>query len=213
MKLYLSSYRVPVPEALFDLIGKPANETSIAVIPNAGDYYADRPRRIKQQDIVDYFRGLGVNNADIADLSRFDTPETLKQFLQNYDLVWASGGNTFMLMEQMKRSGFDKVIGELLANGLVYGGESAGALVAGNSLKGVEYADDARFIETEIWDGLKLIDHFVLPHVGSPRFADSIDKTRADHADDDTMIELTDDQALIVDGNEISLITGEKYEG
>lgn len=209
MKLFLTSYRIPAPEALFKLIGKEPVEVSIAIIPNAGDYYAERPRQIKFQDTVDYFKELGVVNSKIVDLQKYYSGTELKKELDSVDLIWASGGNTFMLRQQMKRSGFDKVIVELLANGVTYGGESAGALVAGNSLKGVEHADDARFVETEIWDGLKLIDHFVLPHVGSPLFAGSIDKTRADHADDPTMIELTDAQVLVVNEKKTEILTGD----
>lgn len=213
MKLFLTSYRVPAPEALFKLIGKEPAEVSIAIIPNAGDYYAERPRQIKFQDKVDYFKELGVLNVKVVDLQKYDSESELKKEFDGVDLIWASGGNTFMLRQQMKRSGFDDVIHGLLDSGVVYGGESAGALVAGNSLKGVEHADDPRFIEEEIVDGLSLINNYVLPHVGSPMFGDSIDKALADHKDDDTLIQLTDEQALLVTGDEVTVITGEKHEG
>jgi peptidase E len=42
---------------------------------------------------------------------------------------------------EMRRSSFEKVIKELLDAGVVHGGDSAGALVTGQSIAGVESVD------------------------------------------------------------------------
>lgn len=47
MKLYLSSYRIPTPEDLFKLVGEDPHDISVALIPNAMDYYAERPGQSK----------------------------------------------------------------------------------------------------------------------------------------------------------------------
>ena len=78
----------------------------------------------------------------------------------------------------MRTSGFDEVIGDLVDGGLVYGGDSAGALVAGRTLKGVEIADDASVDPDPIWEGLGLVDDFILPHVNSSDYADATNKIR-----------------------------------
>lgn len=206
MKLYLSSYRVPTPSDLFALIGKRPDQTKVAIIPNAKDYYAEKPRAMKTQDVVDYFSELGVS-AEVVDLNDYSNPNVLKEKLKTYDLVWVNGGNTFMLRHQLRRSGFEKVIAELIESGVVYGGESAGALVAGNSLKGIEDADEARFADELIWDGLALVDKFVLPHVGNSPYGAGIDKAREAHSDDPTLVELTDTQAYVVNGDQAKVVT------
>lgn len=208
MKLYLSSYRVPNVESLVNLVGKKPGDIRAALISNAGDYYIERARKYKVGDVINYFKELGIT-AEPVDLREFMSSQKIKERLENYDLIWLSGGNTFMLMEAINNSGFAAAIRELLDKGAVYGGESAGALVAGNSLRGVEYADDPRFTEAEVWDGMRLIDKFVLPHVGSPMFPDSIDKAKADHASDPTMVELTDYQALVIDGDKETIVESE----
>ena len=100
----------------------------------------------------------------------------------------------------MKQSGFDEIIKKVLESGIVYGGESAGACVAGNSLKGIELADNPLFSESVIWDGLKLIDKYILPHADNVVFAEAIEETRKMNKDNPTLVELKDSEALVVSG-------------
>lgn len=206
MKLYLSSYRIPTPGVLSDLLGREPTETKTAVIPNAKDYYADRARSVKLRETTDYLQSLGYAS-DIVDLRNFNAADTLKQTLDSYDFIWVTGGNTFCLRQEMQRSGFDEIIRGLLDNGTVYGGESAGAVAAGKTLKGVELADDPEFAESVVWDGLNLLPNFILPHVGNAVFNDEISKTQELYKDDASLIELTDLQALVVNGEEIKIVS------
>jgi dipeptidase E len=200
MKLYLSSYRIPTPEDLYKLLDKTPGETKVAIIPNAKDYYADRARKFKIEEMRQFIQALGLQ-AGIVDLKEYESPLEVKSTLKNFDMVWVSGGNTFCLRYEMQRSGFDTVIKELLDDGLVYAGESAGSCVAGTSLKGLENADEPAFAEAEVWEGLGLIPHFVLPHADNPMFAEDTAQTRELYIDDESLIELKDSQALVVNGD------------
>lgn len=197
MKLYLSSIRIPVPQELSRLIAKPLNEVSVALIPNAKDYYTKRPRDFTINDLVGYMHKLGLK-VDIVDLRDYNDPKTLRNKLASYDLVWAMGGNTFMLRYEMQRSGFDQAIRELLENGIVYGGDSAGALVAGSSITGIESADEPAYAEEVIEEGMNLVPFVVMPHVDNPQFADVMLAAKKLHQN---MIELKDSEAVIFDGN------------
>lgn len=202
MKLYLSSYRVPVPEKLFALLPKPPEQTKMALIPNAKDYYAGRARQFKIDDIKSYMENIGLKS-EVVDL-RDCTPGNIRERLAGFDLIWAIGGNTFILRDEMRRSGFKEAITELLEAGVVYGGDSAGALVVGPSLKGVEYADEPAFAEYQIYEGLGIVPYVVIPHADNTDFGDAIEKLIAQHNDPRTVI-LNDDEAWVV-----SDITSEK---
>lgn len=206
MKLYLSSFRIPTPNDLETLLGKPLSSTSVALIANAKDYYAERPRNLKVGDLVTYMRQLGLS-VELVDLRDYDDADVLRQKLAAHDLIWAMGGNTFMLRHQMRRSGFQSIIRQLLEDGIVYGGDSAGALVAGISIAGVELADDPQFAEEVIEEGLNLVPFFVLPHVGNPEFTDAASTFRELHQDGNDIIELTDSQAAIFDGDSHRVVT------
>ena len=197
MKLYLSSIRIPTPEDLSELIGKSLDSVTVALIPNAKDYYSKRPRDFVVNDLVNYMRQLGLK-VSVIDLREYDDSGRLKATLIDYDLVWAMGGNTYMLRYEMQRSGFDRIIRHLLDQGVVYGGDSAGALVAGSSIAGVELADEPAFAEEVIKDGVNIVPFVVMPHVDNPEFADVMPVVRELHKD---MIELKDSQAVIFEGD------------
>lgn len=207
IKLYLSSYRVPASEELITLIAKKPEDTKLALVPNAQDYYAQRARDFKIQTVVDYFTGVGYG-PEVVDLLDYTAAKDIKQKLGAYNAVWVMGGNTFCLRYEMRRSGFEKVIADLLKDGLVYAGESAGAAVAGTSLKGIELADEPEFAEAVVWEGLNLTPHFILPHADNPAFAAANAAARQIHGSGNTVVAIDDNQVLIVDGRASRLVTG-----
>jgi len=206
MKLYLSSYRIPNAKALYGLVDKSPEEIHVAVIPNAKDYYADRARLYKVNDFVKYLQALGIGQIDVVDLRDFHDPHILEEKLSGYDLLWVCGGNTFCLRYEMQRSGFDTIIKSLLENGLIYGGDSAGALVAGPSIKGVELADIPQFAEKVIEDGLHLVPYYIVPHVGSAEYGVAIEKMLV-LVQAEPYIALTDSQAVIFESSQHTIVS------
>ncbi len=208
MKLYLSSYRIPTPSDLEKLLGKPLSQTSVALIANAKDYYAERPRSFAVRDFVNYMEDLGLN-VDEIDLREFDSGDSVKEKLKAYDLIYASGGNTYMLRYEMRRSGFDKVIKELLDDGAVFGGFSAGALVAGLSIAGVEMDDEPEFAAEVIKEGLNLVPFVILPHADDPAYKDILLTFRDIHKDK-KIIELKDSQAVVFNDTKYVVVEASK---
>jgi len=204
MKLYLSSYRIPTPSDLVQLLGKPLEQAVVALIPNAKDYYIDKARNFKIDDLISYMQELGLK-VEVVDLRDYDSSRALKEKLASYDLIWAMGGNTYMLRYEMRRSGFEDAIKKLLEDGVVYAGDSAGALIAGVSIAGIESADEPEFAEEIIEDGLGLVPFAILPHVDNPEFASVLPIFRSIHRE---VIELKDSQAVIFDGESHRVVEG-----
>jgi dipeptidase E len=198
MKLYLSSYRVPAPDELISLLGKPASSVELAIIPNARDYNSMEERTQGLEELATYFRAMGYK-VTFVDLRECAGAEELYDKLKQYDLIWACGGNTFILRYEMKRSGFDEAVRKLLDEGKVYGGDSAGAIVAGASLKGFELADDPELAQSVIWDGMQLIEKTIMPHADSPDFTAATDEVRKNYPSEELIV-LNDNQAFVVDG-------------
>jgi dipeptidase E len=105
----------------------------------------------------------------------------------------------------MKRSGFDEAIRKLLAEGKVYGGDSAGAIVAGASLKGFELADDPERAQSVVWDGMGLVDQTIMPHADSPDFTAATEEVIKNYPTEDLII-LNDNQAFVVDGERQEIV-------
>lgn len=206
MKLYLSSIGVPAPEDLSTLLGKPLNEVAVALIPNAKDYYSKRAWNFTINSRIEYMKSLGFN-IEIVDLKDYAEGSDLKERLSNYDLIWAMGGNTFMLRYEMQRSGFDEIIQDLLNQGIVYGGDSAGALVAGLSINGIESADEPEFAEEVIDSGMSIVPFSILPHIDNPEFSEVVPTFKKLHQDKE-VIELKDSQAVIFENGMHRIVNG-----
>ncbi len=209
MKLFLTSYRFPASGELFKLVGKKHNDTKFAIIPNAKDYgYTKEERAYKLGEFAKDLLALGVS-AEFVDLRKYKDAGKLAVELSGYDVIFACGGNTFSLRYAMHRSGFDSVIKELLDKGKVYGGESAGAICAGTSLQGFESADDAASVPEVINDGLGLLGTVVIPHIDSPDYAEEMKGIISQYTGRRKKpYLLKDNQALVVNGEDIKMVTG-----
>ncbi|HSX23864.1 MAG TPA: Type 1 glutamine amidotransferase-like domain-containing protein [Candidatus Saccharimonadales bacterium] len=204
MKLYLSSYGVPTPGELLGLLNKPPEQVRITIIPNAKDYKLPDERAQSLDETVVNLEQAGLH-PDVTDLREHDDKDRLRDVLKTYDAIWAAGGNTFMLRSEMRRSGFDRIIKDLAENGIVYCGESAGAIVAGLTLQGAEVADEPEIADQLIWEGLGLTDRIVAPHADNPGFVEYINHMKKLYEGDDRVLYLNDNQALTMNGNSTRL--------
>ncbi len=174
MRLYLSSDRFGDHfDRLLALAGQGAR---VGVIANAADLIPDAARENYARKIHDPIAELRSRGLDAGplDLRRyFAAPERLAETLNALDMVWATGGNAFLLRRAMRQSGFDRIAPDLIrADKLIYGGWSAGAVVAGPNLKGIELMDAPDQIAEGydrdiVWDGLGLIGFHLIPHYES----------------------------------------------
>ena len=106
----------------------------------------------------------------------------MRDKLKGFGGVFVRGGNTFILRQAMKLSGFDNIFNELLdVDDFVYSGYSAGVCVLAPNFKALQIVDDptdkSNKNQETIWEGLNYLDHIILPHYKSdhPESAD-IDK-------------------------------------
>ena len=131
MRLYLSSYRLG--DRFDELVAAAGAGARAAVIANAVDLIPIEDRLAYARtgfDPVGRFRTHGLD-ADELDLRAFfGKPAALAAALADVRLVWANGGNAFLLRRAMRQSGLDEILKRRVPAGeLIYGGWSAGAVV------------------------------------------------------------------------------------
>lgn len=174
MRLFLSSEDFGrYPEVLVGLVGE---NTKTAFINNAKDYYSTEDRLEKTEEKKQAFHKLGFEVHELDLRAYFGKPSELEEAINDFGLVWASGGNTFILRRAMAQSGLDYILKRRLGtDSLAYGGSSAGAIVATPSLRGTEPGDDPAAVpkgyqKEVIWEGLNLVDFHIVPHYQSDWF-------------------------------------------
>lgn len=184
MKFYLSSFKIGDEERKLKEITKNGNK-KVAYIHNALDFATDLERRNKSDamDVSD-LESLGFS-VDILDLKQyFHNSEELEETLDHYDVLWVRGGNSFVLAQAMKLSGFDEIVKKYFQNNkdVLYGGYSAGICVLGSTLKGIHLVDDPyqkTYGEEDqtIWEGLSILNYAIVPHYKSDhKESEDVDK-------------------------------------
>jgi dipeptidase E len=174
MQLYLSSYKLgSEPQKLKELVDV---TRKVAVISSALDFSDEFER--KQNSIqreIDDFLALGLQAEELDLRDYFERRDELEKKMGEYGLIWAIGGNSFILRRAMRQSGLDELMKQYQSEdrqGFVYAGYSAGAVVAAPTLRGIELVDDPNVVpatyEPEvIWEGLGLVNYSIAPHYRS----------------------------------------------
>lgn len=169
MKLFLSSISVQSQnkQKFLELFGpKEPKDIKVGVITNGGDTYAEDKRSWMERD----HKLLKETGAQIVllDLRKI---KNIKDELSKYDCVWIGGGNVFYLRYILAKTGADEIIIELVKSGTVYGGDSAGAIIAGPTINYFQPADSPEKSPKIILDGLNLVDVVIVPHADHSKYA------------------------------------------
>src|SRR6185436_14132396 len=97
---------------------------------------------------------LGLDAEELDLRVYFGDAPRLRRALEPFGLIWAVGGNSFVLGRAMRASGLDEIAVERVTAGdLVWAGFSAGAIVATTTLRGIDLDDDPN----EVPDGYENI--------------------------------------------------------
>jgi dipeptidase E len=203
MKLFLSSLAISDPQSveLAKLAGEAPEAIRLALIENAADTYPEGKRDwIERNRAAIQSHGFQV---EIIDIRQYQgkLPE-LRDKLAAEDVIWFGGGHTYYLRWLLKSIGVDKLLTELVNRGVIYGGGSAGAIIAGPTLRHFEAADDPNDAPEVILDGLHFTESVVVPHMDNAKFASVIHGINdALKADGFKTVPLGDAQALVIDGD------------
>lgn len=207
MKLFLSSQAISNEQAphLIELVGKPAADIHLVVIENAADIETGpKPWLLRNRQMFES-HGFDVEYIDLKQYA--EDVKALEQKFIDKDVLWFGGGNTYYLRWLMHSMGIEDIVKGLVENGKVYGGGSAGSIVAGPTLKHFETADDLKEAPEVLLDGLGLTDKVVLPHMDGVKYASIMQVIEIKlQADGYKTIPLTDAQALVINGSKEEVI-------
>lgn len=201
-KLFLTSVFAKTAKEFKKFYGE-TNGKSAVFIPTAanadggGTIYVKRQRRALEK--------LGIK-ACVLDISVAESNEITAKLL-NSDIIYIGGGNTFYILQELKRSGADKLIKEQVLLGKAYIGESAGSVVAAPCIDYIEDMDK-RDAAPNLRDcsALGLVDFYPLPHMNSFPFIRASRMIAEKHSNDLKLLPITNRQAVCVYGNEIKIL-------
>lgn len=196
-KLYLASLAIPDIAAYTRLFGKKQSRNIALITTPWNNTPAAKSKPFIERVASQLTEaGFTVEQLDLADYTGRQTELQAKLALCGG--VWITGGNTFYLNYHLHQSGFDALLPVLFAQGFVYGAESAGSVVAGKTLHGVEILDDPAEAPEVIWEGLALVDYGILPHWGKPKYAGRYQQAYEEMRLFTPVKTITDDEFIVV---------------
>jgi dipeptidase E len=197
--LFLTSSGMEVSSGLIPLLPfKPAGRT-VSYITTAS--VTDSAALEWTNDEIVAIENVGFN-VDRIDLSILE-PEDLKEAFYGCDLFWVGGGNTLYLLQEVRRSGFDKFVTRKIMEGVPYVGTSAGSILLGPDIEFELYASQAP--ELNSYEGLNLFPFAPYVHFGAPWVKEVYKEILQFSLDNDkSFITLRDNQFIYV--------TGEKWQ-
>lgn len=144
-------------DQFYKSINKDMKDVKVLYITTAADGEVDDDKTwmdIEFKTILD----LGIKKENIIEYKIGNSID-----MDNYDVMYMMGGNTFYLLDIIRKTKFDKDIKKFIDSGKVYVGSSAGSEILGNSID-IAIGYDGNNVNMTDFTGLKIIDGLIIPH-------------------------------------------------
>jgi len=202
-QLFLTSSADQVMADVVKKLLQPASSYKLAFINTAaeaetGDHWwvrADKDRLVELGFEVDEFSIAGMNQASI------------EERIEGKNGIFVCGGNTFYLLDQVIKTGFDEILRRKIDEGMLFIGSSAGSMIVGKKIDLVSTIDDKSKAPDLKSDGLGIVDLVILPHWGSMDFKEEYSEGFEEmYREDIEIVPLSNSQYVYVDGDRIELV-------
>lgn len=202
-KVFLASYFAGVAAQFQDFIkSKAITDREIVFIPTAGNV----------EDYTDYIdegraalvaMGYQVDELDVASESQAAAIAKIKAA----QIIYISGGNTFYLLQELKRKQLLPVINEKINAGIPYIGESAGAIIMAPNIEYNSLMDDTSVApDLTDYSALAQTDFYTLPHFEEEPFVEADEKVIATYQNQINLVPINNSQAIISDGETYQIV-------
>ncbi|MDR1007436.1 MAG: Type 1 glutamine amidotransferase-like domain-containing protein [Campylobacteraceae bacterium] len=203
-KLFLTSYFTGVAKLFPEFTQNSCSGKKVVFIPTASivekvTFYVEADKKTLEK------LGLIIDELEISKASQ----DEIKSKISEADYIFVEGGNTFFLLQEMKRTGADKLIKEHVEKGKLYIGASAGSMIVSKDIEYVKYmdVDTAAPKLNNDFSALCIVDFYIVPHYKNFPFKKAAEKIINLYSDKLDLRPISNNQAIIVDGNEIEIVT------
>ena len=200
-KLFLASSFKDVVNLLPDFAGEELNGKTVTFIPTASipesvKFYVSSGKKALEK--------LGLK-VDELELTKATAEEISVKICKN-DYIYITGGNTFYLLQELKKTGADKIIIAQINAGKLYIGESAGSMVVSPNIEYAKGMDDYK--KAPVLDNfyaLGMVEFYPLPHHTNFPFKKAVEKIIAKYESDIKLYPISNSQAIFVNDDSITV--------
>lgn len=200
-KLFISSSFQDTANLLPDFIAGDLTGKKVTFIPTAAlhekvNFYVKSGKKALEK------LGLQVEELEISTADQSD----IIRKLQDNDFIYVTGGNTFFLLQELKRTGADKIIKEQILSGKPYIGESAGSMILSPNIEYAKDMDDSSMADgLDSFDALQITDFYPVPHHNCFPFQKAVKKIISKYEDTLDLKPITNSQVILVNDGEVQI--------
>ena len=204
-KLFLASSFSEVASLFPKFAGEEIKGKRITFIPTASlveevRFYVDDDRKAFEE------LGIIVEELEITAAS----PDKILEVLNRNDYIFVSGGNTFYLLQELRRKGADILITEQIRAGKLYIGTSAGSVILCPDIEFVKEMDYSHAApELQSFTGLNIVDFYILPHYLDFPFEETTQNVVKKYGKKLDLRPISNKQVITIAGNRIEILENE----
>ena len=179
-----------------DLRGKTVTFIPTASIPEAVRFYVGAGKKALEK--------LGMI-VDELELTQATADEIADKLCQN-DCIYISGGNTFFLLQELRKTGADKILIDQINQGKLYIGESAGSMIVSPNIdyaKGMDNPKKAPELDT--FSALDLVPFYPVPHHTNFPFKKAVEKIISNYESELKLYPISNSQVILVKGEQVTV--------
>ncbi|MDR2443748.1 MAG: Type 1 glutamine amidotransferase-like domain-containing protein, partial [Deltaproteobacteria bacterium] len=158
----------------------------------------------KDQKALEKF-GLEIDKLEVATASSYEIREKIK----GADSIFVSGGNTFFLLQELRRTGADLLIEDHIQAGKLYISTSAGSIIMSPNIEYVKHMDDVAQgpLLRGDYTALGMVDFYLTPHCTSDIYREACEKIKAQYGQSLNLLVINDSQVVTVLGDQTEVLT------
>lgn len=205
-RLLLTSYFKEVANLVPDFLdldpaGKKVCFITTASIPEKVNFFVNAGKKALKK------LGMEVMELEILTAST----EQTKQTVIEADIIYVAGGNTFFLLDVLRKTGVDKLIIEQINSGKPYIGESAGSMILSTNIEYASLMDSPKVAPglNKDYHALGITEFSIVPHATNTPFKNVVQKMVQTYSDDYNLILISNHQAIMKIGEDIKLFSAE----
>ena len=204
-KLFLASSFSEVASLFPKFVSEEIKGKRITFIPTASlveevRFYVDDDRKAFEE------LGIIVEELEITAAS----PDKILEVLNRNDYIFVSGGNTFYLLQELRRKGADTLITEQIRAGKLYIGTSAGSIILCPDIEFVKEMDYSHAApELQSFTGLNIVDFYILPHYLDFPFEEITQNIVKKYGKKLDLRPISNKQVITIAGNRIEILENE----
>ena len=175
---------------------------TVTYIPTAG--IAEEVEGMVEEE-TSTLESLGMT-VDVLEVSSASYDSIVNSLTKN-DIIFVGGGNTFFLLQELRRSGADQILIREVEKGKLYIGESAGSII---TCPDIGYCADMDSPEKapDLTDyaGLNLVDFYIVPHIGNKEMGEAAEKAVEKYGSEFEIKAITDKQVILVEEGSVEIL-------